>query len=479
MHQQNPLHILVVEDDSRTRTSLCNMLELDGHHVETAALLDSCLLDRQWDRVSVVILDRTLADGSAIDILPIVEQLAAKVPVIIMTANPNIEQAVTALRKGAYDYILKPINPDALRARVKRIAEQKQAEKRLEEIELRNRALLDAIPDTILRIRSDGVILDLRTHAESDPTAWPRDIIGDEIRNAPLPADVVANLSYTIGEALTTGAVQIFEYSLAADEEIWSFDVRIVKCGEDEVVAIVRDVTVHKQAVAREMQAERLSAMAQMVAGLAHESRNAFQRSQANLEMLAMEVEDRPEALELVQRIQKAQDYLHYLYEEVNNYAAPIKLNRQKCDIVQVWRDTWAHLEVERRQKDVSLREEGPYPDAICRVDPNALEQVFRNVLENAIIACREPGEISIRCQRTRLAGKAAMEIRVRDDGPGFEADAREKVFEPFFTTKTKGTGLGMAIARRLVEAHGGKITVGEDGGGGAEIVIVLPRGAV
>jgi nitrogen-specific signal transduction histidine kinase len=178
--------------------------------------------------------------------------------------------------------------------------EQRQAERRLEEVELRNQALLDAIPDTILRIRSDGVILDLRTHADSDPTVWPRDIIGGDIRYAPLPADVIANLSCTIGEALATGVVQIFEYALATEEETWSFDVRIVKCGEDEVVAIVRDVTVHKQAVAREMQAERLAAMAQMVAGLAHESRNAFQRSQANLELLAMEVEDRPEALQLV-----------------------------------------------------------------------------------------------------------------------------------------------------------------------------------
>jgi signal transduction histidine kinase len=105
------------------------------------------------------------------------------------------------------------------------------------------------------------------------------------------------------------------------------------------------------------------------------------------------------------------------------------------------------------------------------------LEQVFRNVLENAITACPEPGEIVICCLQTRLADEAAVEIRVRDNGPGFARDARAKVFEPFFTTKTKGTGLGMAIARRLVEAHGGKITVGDDVG--AEIVIVLPRGAV
>ena len=113
------------------------------------------------------------------------------------------------------------------------------------------------------------------------------------------------------------------------------FEARVVKSGDEEVVAILRDVTGRKRAEERSLQAERLAAIGQMVAGLAHESRNAFQRSQACLEMLALEVEDRPETLELVARIQKAQDHLHYLYEEVRHYAAPINLRRQRCDLAQ------------------------------------------------------------------------------------------------------------------------------------------------
>jgi two-component system, LuxR family, sensor kinase FixL len=69
----------------------------------------------------------------------------------------------------------------------------------------------------------------------------------------------------------------------------------------------------------------------------------------------------------------------------------------------------------------------------------------------------------------------AALEISVRDDGPGLSPDARQNVFEPFFTTKTKGTGLGMAIARQIVDAHGGSIGLGV-AGKGAEFLITLPR---
>ncbi len=63
------------------------------------------------------------------------------------------------------------------------------------------------------------------------------------------------------------------------------------------------------------------------------------------------------------------------------------------------------------------------------------------------------------------------------DDGPGIAPEQRMKVFDPFFTTKSKGTGLGLAIAKRVVEAHGGQITVGDAPGAGAAFIITLPRG--
>jgi signal transduction histidine kinase len=69
-----------------------------------------------------------------------------------------------------------------------------------------------------------------------------------------------------------------------------------------------------------------------------------------------------------------------------------------------------------------------------------------------------------------------AIEVAIQDNGSGVAADARRYVFDAFFTTKTKGTGLGMAIARRIIEAHGGRLELG-DSEGGAEFVIQLPRG--
>jgi PAS domain S-box-containing protein len=243
------------------------------------------------------------------------------------------------------------------------------------------------------------------------------------------------------------------------------------------VLAIGHDITELRAAQAWALQAERLAAIGEMVAGLAHESRNILYRGQACLEMLALEVEDRPEALRLIARLQKAQDDLHTLYEEVRDYAAPINLDLQVCDLAEIWRAAWRHLVHLREGREAVLREECGGLDLHGALDVSRLEQVFRNILENSLAACRDPVKISIRCTPAEIDGQPALRIAVRDHGPGLNAEQRQRIFEPFFTTKAKGTGLGMSIAKRIVEAHGGQLAVGQATGPGAEIVVTLPRG--
>jgi signal transduction histidine kinase len=233
-----------------------------------------------------------------------------------------------------------------------------------------------------------------------------------------------------------------------------------------------------QEAQQRALQAERLAAIGEVYTGLAHESRNALQRSQACLERLAKRVRDRPEALDLIARIQRAQDHLHHLYEEVRSYAAPLNhLARQQSDLRQLLQESWADLAVQRKNRRAELAARAAGFDLHCWVDPHRMEQVFRNILENALSACPDPVEIQVEWAETDLDGRPAVRVAIRDHGPGLTPEARQRIFEPFYTTKTKGTGLGMAITKRIVEAHGGRIAVGDQPGPGAEIVVILPRG--
>src|SRR5262249_25305630 len=145
------------------------------------------------------------------------------------------------------------------------------------------------------------------------------------------------------------------------------------------LLVVGQDITTLKQAQEQALQAERLAVIGQMMTGLAHESGNALARSQACLEMLALEIQDRPEALDLLARTQKAQIDLQQLHEDVRGYAAPLRLDRETWDLAGIWRQAWANLAVGRQSKEASLQERTDTVDLHCRVDSFRLEQVFRN----------------------------------------------------------------------------------------------------
>ncbi|MGD9635550.1 MAG: nitrogen regulation protein NR(II), partial [Pirellulales bacterium] len=241
------------------------------------------------------------------------------------------------------------------------------------------------------------------------------------------------------------------------------------------VLAVGHDFTERRAAHERMLRAERLAGIGQMITGLAHESRNALQRIQSCSEMLELEVEGNDEALRLLHRLQKAQDDLRRLLDEVRGFAAPIQLERSLCDASGAWREAWHMLDTVRRGREAELEENADSADLKVFADRFRLVQLFRNLLENSLAACSDPVRVSVECREVTHNQAAALEISVRDNGPGLSPDARQNVFEPFFTTKTKGTGLGMAIARQIVDAHGGSIRLGV-AGGGAEFLITLPR---
>lgn len=213
-----------------------------------------------------------------------------------------------------------------------------------------------------------------------------------------------------------------------------------------------------------------------MATGLAHEGRNALQNSQICLELLTRQLGDRPQVLELVAGIQQAQDDLHRLYEEVRGYAAPIVLDRQSCRIGDLLREAWDRLAPSRTGRDAELRERGD-PDLACSGDAFRLIQVFRNILDNALAAAHDPVLIDVEWTETSGTVQSSVAIAIRDNGPGLAPEQRHNLFEPFFTTKTHGTGLGMAIVKRIIDAHEGVIAAGTGDGGGATILITLPRG--
>src|SRR3954468_10199421 len=127
MDRVDSLHILVIEDDPDTRDNLRDILEMDDHRVESAGSAAEALARDDWETIAAILLDRRLPDATADELLPRLKRAAPDAAVIVVTGYADLQGAISALRQGATDYILKPIAADDLRARLRRVAELRRA----------------------------------------------------------------------------------------------------------------------------------------------------------------------------------------------------------------------------------------------------------------------------------------------------------------------------------------------------------------
>ncbi len=247
-----------------------------------------------------------------------------------------------------------------------------------------------------------------------------------------------------------------------------------LKDGGEHVVTTHLPITERKLIEQQLVAAERLAAIGQAMQGLSHEGRNSLQRAQGCIDLLRCHIEQDAEAVELLERIERAQRRLIGLYEEVRTYAAPINLQRVSYPLNELIEEVWATIAP--RDGRIQFCHVPAPMNLACDVDVDAIRRILRSVFVNAISADVGASVVEVSYSNDEIKGRPAVTMIVSDDGSGIAEARREKVFEPFFTTKTRGTGLGLASCRRLTEAHGGQISITAATLGGASVRLTLPE---
>ncbi len=260
----------------------------------------------------------------------------------------------------------------------------------------------------------------------------------------------------------------------AKDGSLYWVDTTIVPFLDDrgkpyQYMALRYEITARKDSEERLREQEALARLGQMAAVVAHEVKNPIAGIRGALQVISSrmpaESRDKPVVGDIIARL----DSLNGIVHDLLVFARPRQVRPEPVELSRLLRNTldllhrdptFAHLDVAH-----------PTTEAVARGDAEQLQLVFTNVLMNAAQAMGGTGRIAISV--TRVDGQWA--VAVADEGPGMAPEVREKVFEPFFTTKHRGTGLGLPIARRIVEAHGGRIDINTPAAGGTVVEIVLP----
>ena len=210
---------------------------------------------------------------------------------------------------------------------------------------------------------------------------------------------------------------------------------------------------------------ERLAALGQLSAGLAHELRNPLGSIRGSAELLGRSVGASSEtAKELAGIISEEVDRTNVLVSRFLDFARPLEPRREMADVTQVVDRAARHARVE------IIRNYSPDVPPLP-LDPSLLEQVFINLLSNAAQASAPNAPITV---VTRMLRDEA-EISVIDRGCGIPADKIETIFNPFVTTKQSGVGLGLAIVAKIVDGHAGRMTVESEPAKGSAFRLYLP----
>jgi signal transduction histidine kinase len=240
--------------------------------------------------------------------------------------------------------------------------------------------------------------------------------------------------------------------------------------GEDieGVIVLLRDLSAHEESEVRNQQLEQRALLGEVTAIFAHEVRNPINNISTGLQLMAINLPSDDPNQEVIARLLDDCNRLTHLMQSVLTFSRPPENKYQQVELSELlptllerWRPRFARLNVQQEFKTKT-------GNSKIWGDPRALEQVFSNLIGNAVEAMKaNGGNLSIHIRPSHpKGGRQHVEVNVIDDGPGIPQNLIDRIFEPFVTTNRNGTGLGLSIAKRIVSAHKGVINVSSVPGG-------------
>jgi len=240
------------------------------------------------------------------------------------------------------------------------------------------------------------------------------------------------------------------------------------------ILVSVVNVTKQRELEKKLFKSEELAAIGELSAGIAHEIRNPLIALKTSVKLLRDEPHLSDEGNQLLDVLQEESDHLAAIVDDFLKFARPKKPQIEPTDLNQVIGDTVRRCR-DLAKIDIEWIEE--YDDALPQVpcDRHQIQQVLTNLINNGLDAMAPGASIAIRTGREKDENSNTVFVAVKDTGGGIPDDEQGKIFQPFFSTKESGTGMGLAICQRIVDAHNGEITVTSRKNKGTEFSVILP----
>jgi two-component system, cell cycle sensor histidine kinase and response regulator CckA len=365
----------------------------------------------------------------------------------------------------------------------------------LSEVELRRseerlKAILSSLPDLIFRVDREGTFLDFHAHSPDQFAVPPDRFLGKRLSDI-MPEEIARESLRLIAETLRAGEVSpVQEYRLSVGGRLSDFEARFARCGSDEVVAIIRDITAKKQAeetirrnAERLRQVQKFEAIARMAGGLAHHLNNLMTVVTGYSELLLTRLPEADPRHGEIMKIRAAGERAAELTRQLLAFSRLQVLRPREVDVNLFI----SHLSTTLRNlAGRSVRFTFSPGDGVgtIQVDPDHLGRTLTHLVANACDAM--PGGGELRVITTTVEQVEPMEgvepargryalLTVQDSGCGMDAEARNRIFEPFYSLKSGHEGMGLPSLYGFVKQSGGYIFVDSRSGDGTTFRIYFP----
>ena len=482
-----PVRILVVDDELGMREGCRKILTAEGYEVETAEDgLDGLARFKAGPNFAAALIDLKMPRMDGIELIEKIHAQDEDILLLIITAYATIETAVEATKRGAYGYIPKPFTPDelllpvrnglerrALAMEAKRLREER--EKRLLEV-----AFERSKSKTILHCMTDGVLVINRDKQIVLRNAAAARVVGESgSLSSPVPLHALGReeLVSLVMEALDASSDMIASKEIAFGNSTYMVNASPVVEPNGEVlgvVAVLRDITVMKKLE---------EAKSMFVSMVAHEIKSPLAAVEGYLNVLlgGMAGDLTEKARGMLDRSLLRTKALRTMVSDLLNVTAietghfsikrmPICIEDIVAEVVDSYRER-----AREKKLDLQLNCDGPLDPVLA--DRDAMVHVIGNLIDNAVKYTPEGGQIRVDVGHNGMYAR----ISVQDDGIGMSEEEKGRVFEEFYRAKNQytasipGTGLGLNLVKRLVDLHQGRITVESKPGEGSKFTVSLP----
>lgn len=481
--------LLVIDDEPDILRVLSMSLRADGYDVFTAENGAEGLAAFEREDPDIVITDIKMPGMNGIEVLGKIKAREPDAEVIIITGHGDIDNAIEALKFGASDYINKPIRDEALSIALQRAREKIEIRQQLKEYtinlekkvenatrEIRRRSrfqikLIRSSNDGIVATDKDLNIVIYNPEAEKIFGYSQTEVI-DKMRATDL---YTAEMGEAFNEAMTD-SIHIKDFP-------WRETTIIAKSGESipvrfsgtileekgqkmGSVAFFQDLTEIKRLEMELVSSERLAAIGQTVAGLAHGIKNILHglKGGSYLVDLGIKKNNTEKLKSGWDMIKRNIGRTSNLVLDLLSYSKEREPEYESCSPNEIANDVCELLAERAAENDIEIVKDFDASIETVNMDPNTIHEVLLNLMSNAIDAClfdEDTGKTWQVMLKTVHEDNQRVKFEVTDNGAGMTAEVQQKLFTSFFSTKGhRGTGLGLMVTRKLIEEHHGTIEV-------------------